>query len=57
MCGDQARHWAYDHADPDEIHRPDGIAYSGKPEHYVPLCVPCHKRADLGRTDSHWAAA
>lgn len=52
-CGGQARHWSYNHDDPDELvsneKRTLGIAYSLKPEHYSPRCVPCHKRFDLGR--------
>lgn len=44
-CGVPARHWSYDHLDPNEIHsdRP----YSPDPAHYEPRCVPCHKRFDL----------
>lgn len=45
-CGAPARHWAYDHADPDERQADQG-AYSVNPEHYSPLCVPCHKAHDL----------
>lgn len=52
-CGDPAKHWAYDHKDPDE--KPNVTTASGrnpgpysvKPEHYQPMCVPCHKRYDL----------
>lgn len=44
-CGDQARQWAYDHADPDELFSPGKGWYSEDPDHYFPLCVPCH-RAD-----------
>ena len=55
-CGAQARHWSYDHADPNEMHAThlsaNPIAYSNNPEHYEPRCVPCHKRFDLGRVDS-----
>ena len=46
-CGDTARHWAYDHADPAERSDDRGRAYSVEPDHYLPLCVPCHKRHDL----------
>jgi hypothetical protein len=55
-CGGQARHWSYDHDDPDErlAHglsaRP--VAYSLDPSHYSPRCVPCHKAFDLGRIDA-----
>lgn len=52
-CGAPARHWAYDHSDPDEMTQDVGskslVAYSVKVEHYDPRCVPCHKRFDLGR--------
>ena len=48
-CGCSAEHWAYDHADPDERLSRDGLAYSVKGfEHYIPLCVPCHRRFDQG---------
>lgn len=49
-CGQQARQWSYDRADPDERIEltPGGLrAYSTDPNHYVALCVPCHKRFDL----------
>lgn len=49
-CGAQARHWAYDHLDADEKHqaaRGQLMPYSVSPKHYIPLCVPCHKRYDL----------
>lgn len=55
-CGKQARHWSYNHDDPDELlahglsARP--VAYSVDPAHYSPRCVPCHKRFDLGRKDA-----
>ena len=55
-CGSPARHWSYDHDDPDEMVSDDprtaGIAYSLNPDHYSPRCVPCHKRFDLDRIDS-----
>lgn len=48
-CGAPATQWAYNHADPDECYQ-DGVgAYSMDPAHYSPMCVPCHKRADLKR--------
>lgn len=55
-CGDPARHWSYNHDDPDELYA-EGlsahpVAYSLKPEHYSPRCVPCHKRYDLDRIDA-----
>ena len=46
-CGHPARHWSYDHEDPEEITTPQGYRYSGDPEHYVPRCVPCHTRGDM----------
>lgn len=45
-CGGPARHWSYDHEDPAELTSEKG-AYSTEPQHYVPRCVPCHKRYDL----------
>jgi hypothetical protein len=49
-CDNQAAEWAYSHSDPDEridarIRRP----YSLDLSHYIPLCVPCHRRFDLAR--------
>lgn len=56
-CGQPARHWSYNHDDPDELlgttgRSPRLVAYSPKPEHYSPRCVPCHKRFDLDRVDA-----
>lgn len=55
-CNESAYHWSYDHMDADELtyeYEPGKlIAYSAKPEHYHPRCVPCHKRYDLDRIDS-----
>ncbi len=44
-CQKRAKHWAYDHLDPDE--RRDGErVYSNNPSHYLPMCVSCHHRFD-----------
>ena len=54
-CGDAAYHWSYTHQCKDEVVRDVRgyiIAYSPHPDQYVPRCVPCHKRFDLGRNDS-----
>lgn len=45
-CGEPARQWSYDRADPDERQSECG-PYSLDVEHYVARCVPCHKRFDL----------
>ena len=45
-CDATAVHWAYDHADPNELTSPHG-AYSLDVDHYDPRCVPCHKAFDL----------
>lgn len=51
-CGLPAEHWAYDHADPDELielrhgDRRVETRYSTNLDHYIPLCVPCHSRYD-----------
>lgn len=47
-CGDSALHWAYMHDDPNELRAPEG-PYSASPDHYAPMCVPCHKKMDLSR--------
>jgi len=44
-CGEQASEWAYDHQDPDERISARG-AFSDKKEHYIPLCVSCHRKFD-----------
>ena len=55
-CGAPARHWSYNHDDPDELHAEglsaNPVAYSLDPMHYSPRCVPCHKRFDLNRHDA-----
>jgi hypothetical protein len=45
-CGRQARHWAYDHKDPNA--KPDryGHLYSTRFRHYRPLCDSCIRRQD-----------
>jgi hypothetical protein len=45
-CGRAASHWAYDNADPAEQRHSDGRRYSSNPDHYLPLCVSCHKKHD-----------
>ena len=45
-CGAKAEHWSYDHAAPDELTAPDGLAYSLDVSHYDPRCVGCHSRFD-----------
>ena len=47
-CGKRAAQWAYDHADEDEIQSECG-AYSADPQHYIAMCVSCHKRFDMER--------
>jgi hypothetical protein len=50
ICGAEAKHHAYDHADPEEQYCWQGnclVAYSTDLSHYFPSCVPCHKRFDL----------
>lgn len=54
-CGAEARQWAYDHADPNERSSDVG-PYSVDIEHYQPMCVPCHKRFDLGRVSCQRSA-
>lgn len=65
-CGGIAAHWAYDHADPSERVARRGaylVPYSTEPDHYIPLCVPCHKALDLARLmgldpiPNHWPTA
>lgn len=46
-CGAPAGQWSYIGGAPDEQVDELGRPYSGNPAMYKPLCVPCHKRADL----------
>ncbi len=46
-CGLQARHWAYDHKDPDELTDESvGLLYSHNTDHYQPMCQFCHAQLD-----------
>jgi hypothetical protein len=71
-CGKRAQDWAYDHDDPDELTGVDRngrdveftVKYSGDPDHYIPLCIPCHRAfdakfdpEDTRHDDFHWEAA
>lgn len=51
-CAAQADEWAYDHADPNELIGTDHgreLPYSLVPDHYMPLCRPCHRRFDANQ--------
>jgi hypothetical protein len=51
-CSAPAQEWAYDHLDPDERRTPSGRddgPFSLDVDHYMPLCVPCHRKLDNGR--------
>lgn len=45
-CGAPARHWSYDHQDPNELTSPKGLEYSTNPKHYQPRCRTCHHDLD-----------
>ena len=50
-CGGSAKHWAYSNDCKDELKGQNGksqTAYCVHPEHYQPMCVPCHKAYDIG---------
>ena len=51
-CLKAAKEWAYDHLDPEERRntrgRDDG-PFSVDFNHYMPLCVKCHRIFDNGR--------
>lgn len=55
-CENGAQHWSYNHDDPEEIvghaRSANAVAYSTKPDHYSPRCVPCHKRFDLDKLNA-----
>jgi hypothetical protein len=46
LCGDPARHWAYNHLAPDELRAPWGSPYTFDPDYYFPACITCHRRFD-----------
>jgi hypothetical protein len=45
MCSARARHWAYDHLDPNEIQSDLGD-FTHDQSHYWPLCYSCHYLLD-----------
>ena len=45
-CGNPAKHWSYDHTDPDE-HTSDSGPFSLHPDRYQPRCHKCHRNFDL----------
>jgi hypothetical protein len=48
-CSAPAQEWAYDHQDPSPLtghYNGYTVTYSGDPNHYQPLCVPCHRATD-----------
>lgn len=49
VCLRDARDWAYQHSDPEELYDPvSGEPYSLDPSHYRPMCRQCHKILDHG---------
>jgi hypothetical protein len=48
-CGKQARHWSYDHTDPDQKVQVGKGPYSTDMDRYHPRCVRCHKKFDMAR--------
>lgn len=56
-CDRQAKHWSYNHADPNERFTEEGYAYSTSLEHYEPKCVPCHKKSDLAQIEQRRGAS
>lgn len=45
-CDGPARHWAYDHTDPNEKRSSKGYPYSLNLDRYIPLCPKCHAQFD-----------
>lgn len=46
-CGAPARHWAYQHNDPDPMCGDEGLLYSADILNcYAAMCVPCHSALD-----------
>lgn len=57
-CGETARDWSYVGGAPDEqVDSVTGLAYSDRPEFYVPRCRGCHVEHDGRRRDEkgQWA--
>ena len=48
-CGVIAAHWAYDGLDDAERLDERGLAFSLDADHYMPLCVSCHRQYDLNQ--------
>jgi len=52
-CDGVAEEWSYDYGDDDELVSNErgsvGMPYSLDANHYVPRCVPCHRRYDADR--------
>lgn len=48
-CGGTAKHWSYTHNGGIRERQSEYGPYSISMEDYVPRCVRCHKRHDLGR--------
>ena len=45
-CGDGAQDWAYDHGDASATSDSEGRVFSDNADHYLPLCLPCHRAFD-----------
>lgn len=45
-CGRKAKHWAYDHSDPNALRSPEGFPYSTDLSNYWALCSSCHQKHD-----------
>lgn len=59
-CGKPADEWAYDGEDPDERRNTrgrDDAPFSLDPDHYMPLCMLCHRRFDLADKPRGWRRA
>jgi hypothetical protein len=50
-CLGPANEWAYDGADPDEVVH-EGRRFSRDVQHYMPMCIPCHRRFDQTNRDA-----
>lgn len=51
QCKGRAAEWAYDGTDANErteMVRGSLLRFSLQPEHYIPMCVKCHRQFDLG---------
>jgi hypothetical protein len=51
-CSKPAAEWSYARTDPRQLVDAKGRLFSLDPDHYVPRCIPCHRRHDAAQAAS-----